>query len=330
MPPLDKQSDQISTRDEANLSWFFGPGATQFEKSTFGIMLERATQFGQHAEACDTCAGLGFVELTAEQMVDRAGEFAALAAARKADDADESRSDEEAARLRELRDDEYKSICGQANCPECDGKRLTVSRILLREGTAFSCTSVCRKCHGSQRLASGDPCPRCDAMGYIEPVSANKGPLKADEEGWCPDDEALVRYALVSRRLDRVGESTFEVLRLFYGDRGTRWAGTIQGRIMVLYHLTPAGGKLAARGITAKMREALGELGLRLDEAIWNECEAQRQKPSDKRKSQIDSAHLQALRLLGAASVEWNATGPELKSEPRATTPMAPAELAVA
>lgn len=301
---------RLPWKDEADLSWYFGPGAAYFEKSTFGIMLERAILFGQQTEPCERCGTLGFVELTAEEMVARAAKFESLAAARRADDvASDMQSDEEVARLRELRNREHRSICAEATCPECKGRKYVLTRVPLRVGMAFSSTALCTRCMGTRRTASGDPCPRCDAMGYFEPVTVNKAPEGGNEEGWCPDDEALVRYALVSRRLDRMTDSGIEVLQLFYGDRGARWAGTKEGRLLALYHLTPAGAKLAARGITREMRETLGELGLRLDEAVWNECEAQRQRPTATRASQLERSREQAERLLGAASEQWCATG---------------------
>jgi hypothetical protein len=301
---------RIPGRDEADLSWFFGPGAAYFEKSTFGIMLERAIQFGQHTEPCETCGGLGFLELTAEEMVSRAAKFEELAAARRSDDALAGRSDDEIDRVRELRKDEHKSISAEATCPGCAGSKYERSRLKLRVGTSFACTSGCPKCKGRRRDRAGEPCVTCEASGYVVPVTANPKGGSTDDEGWCPDDEALVRYALVSRRLDRLSESAFEALKLFYGDRGSRWAGKVQGRLLALYPLTPAGAKLAARGITREMRDTLGELGLRLDEAIWNECEAQRATPTANRKQQLEKAHAQAGELLYAASLEWRDTGP--------------------
>jgi hypothetical protein len=118
----------------------------------------------------------------------------------------------------------------------------------------------------------------------------------------------LIRFARVGRRLSKVSERTFEVLKLFYGDVGTRWASKVQGRLLALYALTPAGGKLAKRGITAEMRKTLGELGRRLDEAIWNECEEQRSNPEANRAKQLEAARVQADDLLNHASIEWRTT----------------------
>lgn len=309
MLTIINQGYRISGRDEADLSWFFGPGAAYFEKSTFGIMLERAILFGQQTETCETCKGLGFVELSAEEMIARAAAFASLAAARKGDDALPGRSDEETDRLRGLRKEQHASLCAEADCPDCGGSKFDRSRIKLRLGSSFACTAGCPKCRGALRDRSGDVCEECLAAGYIVPVTANPKAGSPEDEGWCPDDEALVRYALVSRRLDRLSDAALEVLSLFYGDRGARWAGTVQGRMLSLYHLTQAGGKLAARGITAVMRDTLGELGLRLDEAIWNECEAQRATPTATRKQQLEKAHEQAVELFRSASTEWLGTG---------------------
>lgn len=309
MQAIDKQSDRISPHDEADLSWFFGPGAACFEKSTFGMALDRAVQFGQAAEPCASCAGLGFVELTAEQMVERAKRYEALSAERKDDDATAAtRSDEEVTRLREKRDAQQRALGAESDCPDCNAGRGEVKRIKVRVGDAFSATARCTLCKGRKTL-NGKACDLCLGEGYFVPVTVNSSAPKTDEEGWCPDDEALIRYARVSKRLDRLSEGAFEALQLFYGDRGCRWASTIQGRLLALYALTPAGGKLAARGITQQMRETMGELGLRLDEAIANECEAQRMTPTETRKKQLASAREQAARLLEAASVEWLATG---------------------
>ena len=49
-------------RDARLLEWFFGPGQSEFQRSTFGDMLERAQVLHSGTEPCQKCDQTGFTE----------------------------------------------------------------------------------------------------------------------------------------------------------------------------------------------------------------------------------------------------------------------------
>lgn len=55
-------SDSVSGRDEADLTWYFGPGACAFERSTFGAMLAAIERDAYVSEPCGACGSTGIVE----------------------------------------------------------------------------------------------------------------------------------------------------------------------------------------------------------------------------------------------------------------------------
>lgn len=57
----------ISIHDEARLTWFFGQGQTEFERSTMGPMLDHCELFGQRGELVYSERALGY-ELHAERI----------------------------------------------------------------------------------------------------------------------------------------------------------------------------------------------------------------------------------------------------------------------
>jgi hypothetical protein len=252
------QDTTIPESDQSALSWYFGPGAAYFERSTFGEQIERTDRLNHVSEICDACDGLGFVELTADQIAARVKDF----------------DDAKATENPEKRLEKWTEVCARTLCKAC------------KRGV------VATRINTSKRV----------------PLTARPKTTSDHEPGQAPDDEALQRYARVSRRLSRMPEDMRGVLRLFFGDVGMWCASKREGRIMALYSLTPAGRKLVARGLPAEAASILNGMGVRPDQAISEHADQQRSDRKEWRATLLLRARESALVLLAKASREWEAT----------------------
>lgn len=260
----------IHPSEEADLSWYFGPGAAYFERSTFGDQLRRAAEFSQGSQPCETCEGFGFVQLTAEEIIARNRRITELEHAIRE-------------RLRTIEDQE---------------KRDREIAKLAREREKLNEETVCAACSGtkvSARRLNRKP----------KALTARPRPAQREELRTEPEDWALCRYARVSRRLDQLPDEIVNVLRLYYGDIGTRWASEREGRLLALYALTAPGKKLARRGVSKRDADALEGLGVRPDESVVSQANAQRANPDTTRGRLLLEARGQAKRLLADAARVW-------------------------
>lgn len=169
-------------------------------------------------------------------------------------------------------------------------------------------------------------CPNCLGTGD-EPRTAER--MHKDDEGGgvLGNDTALTRFAVTSRRADRVkaiSPALHAALEAFYGDVGNRWARTPFGRLFALFHLTPAGKKLARiaapndvgnagkkkpnkkKSKTARVEEALAAVELNAQERIGVQANLQKSQPKEDRKKLLDKAAEQASDLYTRAARAWN------------------------
>jgi hypothetical protein len=163
----------------------------------------------------------------------------------------------------------------------------------------------------------GGWCPRCRGTGFT-PVRTRKSkealtarPSKPPIEGGgeAPDDTALTRYAVTSRRLSTVERSdpeAIEVLAAYYGDAGCRWGRTRHGRLFAVYALTPAGCKLIKMALEGRQ----DAIEMSDHERIGVAAELEQTQPKRQRRALLDAAAVQALELVRKAAVAWNAAKP--------------------
>lgn len=162
----------------------------------------------------------------------------------------------------------------------------------------------------------GGWCDRCRGVGSMpirkkhsrNPLTARPKKDSGEGSGYTPDDSALTRYAIVSRRLDLVaaahGKAMVEVLVAYYGDVGSRWGRTPHGRLFAVYALTGAGHKL----VRMSMARTSEGITLSAAERIGVEAETEKTQPKPNRRALLDAAAGQALTLYERASAAWNAT----------------------
>jgi hypothetical protein len=109
--------------------------------------------------------------------------------------------------------------------------------------------------------------------------------------GHTPNDEAITRYAVISRRLAYLPRLDVEALGLLFGPAGERCAELPGWRMIALYGLTKAGRKLAEMG---------GNSGPVYDRA-WQEAT----KPGKLRQRLVAEAEAEAQEIYFAAVARW-------------------------
>lgn len=131
-------------------------------------------------------------------------------------------------------------------CRGCRGCGIARTRRVGRssKGVLLS-TQRCGPCHGRSGRTE---CALCRGRGYTEHQPIHVGSQPHEAAHYVPDDNALTRYAVVSRwllALDARSPASVEVLELYYGLDGLRW-GRVEGygRVYSLGHLTRPGQKL--------------------------------------------------------------------------------------
>lgn len=327
---------EISGHDEASLSWFFGQGLSIYEKSTFGPIVEKIVMDGYGSAPCGKCEGAGIIEegggVTLEtrcRSCNGTGD-----APRKAGEAHQwcwtcGGQGVEAPYEVELPSGGW--------CPSCRGTGCSpVERRAMRRPRCQWCrpdvvTVKDERAGTSSRLeiaAARVPrhcCPNCLGTGE-EPLTAKR--VQKDDEGGgvVANDAALTRFAITSRRADKVKDispALHAALEAFYGDVGHRWARTEFGRMFALYHLTPAGKKLArvaaptgqrkagkkknkAKSKAARVEQALSAVELNAQERIGVQANLQKTQHNDDRRALLKAAGEQAEALYLRAARAWN------------------------
>ncbi len=270
--PRQRRPREVSGQDEASLSWFFGQGLSIYDKSTFGPIVEKIQLDGYSSTVCGKCDGAGIIEEKGGVTLDD-----------KCQSCDGSG-------LHPRKAGESQKWCltcdglgrvvpyevvldGGGWCPSCKGTGSgCVERRALRRQRCSWCKPdpivVANETLGGttkyEIVAARVPthcCPNCLGTGD-EPLTAKR--MQKDDEGGgvLGNDTALTRFAITSRRADRVkaiSPALHAALEAFYGDVGNRWARTPFGRMFALYHLTSAGKKLARMGIENPDRKVTGK-----------------------------------------------------------------------
>lgn len=110
------------------------------------------------------------------------------------------------------------------------------------------------------------------------------------------------RYAVISRRLDRVPRQSVSVLQRYYGDDGARCGGSRHGRIMALYPLTATGRALLASAGSSPV--SMGQLD-RFSSWLLEDTS---RTPNLTRRAALARVDSEARELYRAAVEAWNAT----------------------
>lgn len=295
---MSAPSDAISLGDEAALSWFFGPGLSIYERSTFAAILAKLDRDGFGSEKCTRCDGAGILDeggVSVETRCRGCGGMGRVGR-RWCDDCQGSG---------QVAPYEVAVDAG-GWCQTCRGTGSTPIEVAARRRTPCS---VCRAPFGLHPRAKApmrsQTCSNCLGTSF-EPITAKPIQTGEDAAGVQADDTALTRFAITSRRVARVRDRSAklaEALAVYYGDVGQRWAMTDRGRIFSLYHLTPAGRKLAKWGEKAGKG---AELELTAQERIGAQAALEAAQPKADRRKLLEIAAGQAVALYQRAARAWN------------------------
>lgn len=151
------------------------------------------------------------------------------------------------------------------SCSGCRGMGFVAYRRTheRRPQTVLS-TRDCPGCDtpGKRRRLPGE-CPLCKGNQYVETRAIGAGGrVNGEEQGYTVDDEALRRYAVISRQiatLERESVRARIVLELFLGLYGLRWGRTQWGRIYAVGPATETGSAMIA---AASNKHGLSPLSL--------------------------------------------------------------------
>jgi hypothetical protein len=137
-------------------------------------------------------------------------------------------------------------------CKGCRGMGFCSSRLKGNPSKHAEQTKSCPGCdtRGKRRRLTG-PCDICGGAGYVEADFAVVGSHGGEgEPSYTPDDGALRRYAVTSRRLsltERRSSRAPVLLEAMHGLQGLRWARTDFGRLYAVVPFTEAGGAILRR-----------------------------------------------------------------------------------
>lgn len=292
--PVD-DPNVISPADEAALSWYFGQGLSIYDRSTFGAMLQRVTLDGFFSGPCDKCHGEGILN---------DGGFAMSKRCRRCEGTGEV--------------GEHSKPCGDCQgsgvvtpyevkaehggwCGECHG---TGSTPVARHGMRHA---KCSGCNGVKWSAARARCGICLGSG-IEPVTASPVTTPDSSSGVMPDDTALTRFAITSRRLAAVYDRSpalFVALECYYGDVGARWGRDDFGRLFALYALTPSGKRLSRWG-EAKKAQGVQDITHTAQERVGVQAVLEKTQPKRERTVLLLAANAQSKELYARAAGAWN------------------------
>lgn len=272
---VHRSSRVIPIEDEVELTWFFGPAVCRFSRSNCGAMTDRLDLLSYGSKPCGICDGTG----VRWDYVAQIDEW----------------TDTDDARHREVSwiDPDTGKRHDRNECERCRGTGAEpASKTRLRPSR--SGYHRCHGCHGTgTNQVMGNACTWCRGQGYRVAPSAFAVHGPGGATGVVVDEDTLQRSAVVSRRLTAATLAcpfSRSVLAGLYGDEGLRWAS--QGRrLMAVYHLTPAGNRLAR--------------GARSTRAIRSALEAAMTASDDVTKVLIAHAGVQAQELLDQTTEAW-------------------------
>jgi hypothetical protein len=292
-------SDVISLPDEAALSWYFGQGLSIYERSTFGAILAKLDRAGFGSETCKRCDGAGILEVggvNVETKCKTCGGDGRVGR-RWCHDCDG---------MGRVAPYEVQVDAG-GWCPGCNGTGSTPMETLARRRTpCHACRAPLLMHPRAKARPISRTCSNCLGTSF-EPITVQPIQKDSEEAGVQADDTALTRFAITSRRVERVRASSPALavaLSVYYGDVGQRWALTDKGRIFSLYHMTGPGKKLAKWGEKAAGKAA--ELGLTAQERIGAQAVIEASQPRQERRVLLDAAGEQARALYARTARAWN------------------------
>jgi hypothetical protein len=285
---------EISLSDEAALSWYFGLGLSIYERSTFGAILAKLDRDGSGSERCVRCDGAGILDV---------GGFNTDRRCKTCDGSGKGSGGRFCHDCHGFGSVEAYEVQAKHGgwCPACRGTGATPVDEAPRRRT------FCRSC-GGKRVDRGRACVGCrNCLGTgEEPITAKPILGSSEAAGVQADDSALTRFAITSRRVERVRDTSPALavaLSVYYGDVGQRWALTEHGRIFSLYHLTPSGRRLARWGEHASKA---ADLGLTAQERIGAQAALEARQPKADRRALLDASGQQAADLYRRAARAWN------------------------
>jgi hypothetical protein len=242
-----KRDDVMSVGDEAALIGFFG--VSTYERSTFGAIVDHLMYTAMGSHDCARCAGAGVLNDGGFRVEDKCrqckGEGYEPGATKACSLCRGTR-----------REPPYRVELKQGGwCGSCSGTGAAgIDRRGSKPPACGSCpgkrkTRVCKNCGACKACRDARACRDCrNCLGTgVEPVSVHQ----TGEEGATgregADEGQLTKYALTSRRLQRVRDKSpalFRALVAYYGEKGEHWGLTDRGRIFALYAETSAGKQL--------------------------------------------------------------------------------------
>jgi hypothetical protein len=216
--------DTVSPQDAEILTWFFGEGLCEFERSIHGSLMSRVTN-GGHVE-CPTCRGKRWVKLRVAECGDCKDGFVYPEAAKA------PRGDVEVGRA-------FQTVATEPYaCPTCRvGDERRGRRVVLLEPTSrkegFTVPELCGTCLGlgvvgtdGHAMERSLPQYRYEDGGLvanpIDQIPAFPSGAEVRDPPPEPDDRALRWYGLVARRMSHMRKRDVEVLYAVYGI-GIQW-----------------------------------------------------------------------------------------------------------
>lgn len=146
-------------------------------------------------------------------------------------------------------------------------------------------------------------------------VTARPTAETREQSGHVPDDQELIRFAHVSRRIMQLKQRatvSADVLEAYLGSSGERWALTKQGRIVAVYAHTATGKKLVRHSL-----EQNAKSGAKLDLSPAERIEVIVLGKADTgRREALARALREAEALLRAAICAWNGDPDEESAAP--------------
>jgi hypothetical protein len=285
----------VSLSDESAITWFFLFGQVRFQRSVHGAMVDRLIRDSMGSARCCVCHGAGIIG--DEEGVARHRGVGKPTEKRKAwRITEESPTGTQPERGRGIatdeQRDEYHQVSVGSCCQFCNGtgwvakRRASVDKCDACSGQPSSARLACPECLGTSRR-----------MYTARPTHAEH-----QESGVEVDGDTLKRFAVVSRRLERMCAADRLTLERYYGAHGFSWANQPGGRIVGLLEFTRAGRALLRR-TRVKGDE---QTGASRAERIAVQLDAQTRAPEPWRGALIDEAREQAESALRIAHSQWD------------------------
>lgn len=262
LPRRARRPRDIAGHDEAALSWFFGQGLSIYDKSTFGPIVQKIQMDGYASTTCGRCEGAGIVDDAGGVTLDdkcKSCDGGGLAPRKAGDSQQWCLTCDGLGRVPpyevEMASGGWCPSCRGTGCGSVERRAMRVPRCQWCKPDPVTVTDEATDTTLKLELVAArvptHSCPNCLGTGN-EPITAKRVTKDDEGGGVLGNDVALTRFAITSRRADRVkaiSPALHAALEAFYGDVGHRWANSPFGRLFALYHLTPAGRRLAKMGL---------------------------------------------------------------------------------